>query len=129
MSTYKIGTTANSCSTMHKLAAEPITMENFSFDAEGEGLVQYKKAFQNIVDTCEDLRISYNSTMNPAYWRALVQTLPMSYNQKRTWTANYQVLRNIYFQRKHHKLVEWRYFCEILESLPYGKELICYGRR
>lgn len=124
MSTYKVGTTANSCSTMHKITANPITIGDFSFDKETKKLCL--KSLQAMVGVCEQLRSDYLKTKNKLYWRALIQTLPMSYNQKRTWTANYAVLRNIYFARKNHKLTEWHSFCKMIEELPYGKELICY---
>ena len=74
----------------------------------------------------EHLRERFNQTKSSSYWRALIQLLPESWNQTRTWTANYQVLRNIYFARKNHKLQEWRDFCERIEYLPYGKELITF---
>lgn len=119
--TYKVGTTANSCSTMHTIHKTPITKEMFSFSNFGftENMIN------NIIKNCEELRQAYNDTGDKRYWRALIEILPMGFNQKRTWTANYQVLRNIYFQRHHHKLEEWNEFCEVIESLPYGKELIC----
>ena len=131
--TYKIGTTANSCSTMHKLASNEITLNNFSFTNSEEIKDDYTRFFikemqEYIVEDCEVLRKVYNKTKDPLIWRALVEILPSAWNQKRTWTANYQVLRNIYFQRRFHKLDEWREFCKIIEELPYGKELICYEK-
>lgn len=153
MDTYKIGTVANSCSTMHKLASTPITLENCSFDQdlnnisvlrsysipdkyhpEGHHLdkLQYNftyREFTNaIVEICELYRKKYNETKDPRYWRALIQLLPASWNQKRTWTGNYQVLRAIYFARKNHKLTEWREFCDMILKLPYGQELIIYKK-
>lgn len=136
-STYKISTTANSCSTMHTIHKNEINQDMFSF-SNLDLIVPVSKmthgnsdfAVQDIVDDilydCEKLRQAYNETGDKQYWRALIEILPMGFNQKRTWTANYQVLRNIYFQRRHHKLDEWHTFCEKIESLPYGKELICY---
>lgn len=131
--TYKVGTTANSCSTMHKLASSEIGAQNFSFDMliedfpeEYQELVSMIRA--NSVYYCEQLRKAYEKTKDKRIWRALVEVLPMAWNQRRTWTANYQVLRNIYFQRRNHKLDEWREFCKIIEELPYGKELICYEK-
>lgn len=140
MSTYKVGTVANSCSTMHKLAATPITKEMFSFDEELDALdiQNYKeeydgwrpylslgKCIEEHINNCEVLRLKYLETKDVRYWRALVQLLPSSWNQKRTWTANYAVLRNIYFARRNHKITEWVEFCKRIEKLPYAKELIC----
>lgn len=122
MDTYKVGTIANSCSTMHTIHKTPITKDMFSFS----NFDFNQDMIYDIIDICEALRQKYNETKDKNYWRALVEILPMGFNQKRTWTANYQVLRNIYFQRRHHKLDEWHTFCETIESLPYGKELICY---
>lgn len=141
MSTYKVATVANSCSTMHKLATTPITRDCFSFDndldsldtqfynQEVAGLEYYfSVGVMNsiVINNCERLRLKYLETKDKRYWRALIQLLPESWNQKRTWTANYQTLRAIYFARRYHKLVEWHEFCRMIEKLPYGKELICY---
>lgn len=133
MDTYKVGTTANSCSTMHKLASGEIGAQNFSFDMD---IADFPEEYQELVSMirvnsvyyCEQLRKAYEKTKDKRIWRALVEVLPMAWNQCRTWTANYQVLRNIYFQRRNHKLDEWREFCKIIEELPYGKELICYEK-
>lgn len=125
MDTYKVGTVSNSCSTMHKITSAPITMENFSFGP----YVEFYPAYKTIIDYCEKLRLKYLETKDKRYWRALIEILPEAWNQKRTWTANYQVLRNIYFQRRYHKLEEWHQFCDAIEKLPYGKELICYEKR
>lgn len=138
LDTYKIGTVANSCSTMHTLAKYPITADMFSFDGIFDNLVitrgvtsEYQIVMGDIINeviySLEHLRKRYVKTKSPTYWRALIQLLPESWNQKRTWTANYQVLRNIYFARKNHKLNEWHDFCAEIEKLPYAKELICYG--
>ena len=121
MDTYKVGTVANSTSTMHKLSSRPIEINDFSFDKEFHSY----HMVQNIVKDCEFLRQKYIETKDKTYWRALIQLLPESYNQTRTWTANYAVLRNIYFARRNHKLTEWREFCQWIESLPWAKELIC----
>lgn len=139
MDTYKVGTVANSTSTMHKLANTPITKDLFSFDEELEFLVVDKRrdlnglqtiVYDDVIDeliyTLEKIRCEYLKTKDKRYWRALVQLLPNAWNQTRTWTANYQVLRNIYFARKNHKLSEWHAFCEEIEKLPYGKELITF---
>lgn len=135
--TYKVATVANSCSTMHKLSAYPITSKMFSFDEEVLDLPIWENGTKDnggdvgwlvndIMEACEQLRLRYLETKDKRYWRALVQLMPNSFNQKRTWTANYVVLRNIYFARRNHKLTEWHTFCEMIEKLPYGKELICY---
>lgn len=118
--TYKVGTAANSTSTMHKLTSVPFTSKSFSFDYDAE----LNADFLEIIDICEDLRVKYLSTKDTKYWRALVQVLPNAFIQTRTWTANYAVLRSMYFQRRNHKLMEWHKFCEWVESLPYAKELI-----
>lgn len=129
MDTYKVGTTANSTSTMHKLTSKEITINDFSFDKEILESEPIGETFQSIIKTCELLRELYLKTNSKLYWRALIQLLPESYNQTRTWTANYAVLRNIYFARRNHKLDEWRDFCRWIESLPYAKELICLEER
>ena len=120
MDTYKVGTTANSESTMHKLTSRPITLSDFSFD-------DYSiEALSLVVALCENLRLEYVEKQDKECWRTLIQLLPCSYNQTRTWTANYQVLRNIYHSRKNHKLSEWKEFCKQVLELPYGNELIAY---
>lgn len=124
MDQYKVSTVTNSCSTMHKLASTPITKDCFSFDETDDGIITQVQ--DDIIKNCEALRVRYNNTKDVNIWRALIQLLPESWNQKRTWTANYAILRNLYFQRKSHRLIEWREFCEMIESLPYGKELITY---
>ena len=118
--TYKIGTTANSTSTMHKLISKPITKECFEFDDDAKiNLIQ-----EDIIKYCEHLRKRYIDTKDKIYWRALVQILPQGWLQTRTLSLNYTVLRNIYFQRRGHKLIEWHQFCDWIKSLPYGEELI-----
>lgn len=134
MDTYKIGTVANSCSTMHKLTSREFASQDFSFDELIEDFNEQdqeliSKTRVNILNYCELLRRKYIETKDKRIWRALIEILPSAYMQKRTWTANYQVLRNIYFQRRNHKLQEWRDFCKWIESLPYAKELICYEKK
>ena len=140
MDTYKIGTTANSTSTMHKLTAREIELRDFALSVDpnlevssynvphggecGLVVIDYQ---EDIIDMCENLRQKYLETKDKRYWRALIELLPQSYLQTRTWTANYQVLRNIYFQRKNHKLKEWHEFCDWIKSLPYANELIIIG--
>lgn len=126
--TYKIGTVSNSCSTMHKLPTTEITKDNFSFDNDLPSDDEFSFIRDNIISDCERLRQHYLKTKDKKYWRALIQLLPCSWNQKRTITLNYQVLRAMYFARKHHKLIEWREFCDWIETLPYAKELICFNK-
>lgn len=134
--TYKVGTVANSTSTMHKLASTPITFDCFEMD-DFENLRVYDNEpyntdtfvtdiWDDIIGYCETLRLRYNETKDKKYWKELIRILPEGWLQTRTVTLNYEVLRNIYFQRRYHKLTEWHRFCEWIESLPYGKELITY---
>lgn len=121
--TYKVGTVANSCSTMHKITSKEISMDDFSIDnvyLENDG-VDLKDCFTNVVADCEMLRKRYLETKNPAIWKGLIQLLPCAFNQKRTVQLNYAVLKNIYHARKNHKLTEWHTFCAWIESLPYSE--------
>lgn len=124
MDTYKVATVANSCSTMHKLASTPITNECFSFDNDIPQNDEWQVFKNYVIKDCERLRQQYIKTKNKDYWRALIQILPSAWMQKRTWTANYQVLRNIYFARRNHKLSEWHEFIDKILTFPYAKELI-----
>ena len=124
LDTYKVATVANSCSTMHKLTSTPITMECFSYNPTGDQIAD--GYFKDAVLHCEQVRQAYLKTNDKKYWRLLVDMLPEGWLQKRTWTANYAVLRNIYFARRNHKMSEWHEFCKVIEELPYAKELICY---
>lgn len=137
--TYKVGTVANSTSTMHKLSAIPITKEMFEFDNPdllidkytvthgGECERIFSDYIDDIVDMCENLRLKFIETGDKSYWRALIQILPSAYVQTRTVTMSYANLRNIYFQRKNHKLKEWAVFCDWIKTLPYNEELITIG--
>ena len=127
--TYKVGTVANSCSTMHKIHSKPIELSDFSFeDFEIEDAeISVCDCFINVVADCEILRKLYLETNDKKYWRALIQLLPESYNQKRTVMLNYEVLANIYKSRKNHRLTEWHTLCDWIESLPYS-ELITGGK-
>lgn len=129
--TYKVATVANSCSTMHKIHSKPIEMSDFSFDEitveffNGEDQLEFGYFFNRVVEDCEILRRRYVETKDKKYWRALIQLLPESYNQKRTVTLNYETLRNIYGSRRNHKLSEWSEgFMNWIESLPYAEDLI-----
>ncbi len=135
--TYKIATVSNSCSTMHKITSSEITEENYSFDPEPDkpltdlptnDYVRILDIKNRAVADVEWLRKKYNETKDKRYWRLLIQINPDGWLQKRTWTGNYQNLRNMYFARKNHKLIEWIQFCQIIEQLPYSKELICYKK-
>lgn len=125
--TYKIGTVANSCSTMHKIQEKEFTLEDFScehlLDFEEKGKLRFSPlgTLQNTIDELNDCRDLYLKTKDKAYWWQLIQLLPSSYNQTRNVMLNYEVLANIYGQRKHHKLDEWREFCKWIESLPYSE--------
>ena len=123
--TYKVGTVANSCSTMHKIHSKSIEMSDFSFDFEEADDI-LRDAFCSIVDDCELIRKKFVKTNDKKYWRALIQLLPESYNQMRTCTMTYENLINIYNARRHHKLTEWHTMCDWIEKLPYFKEL-CLG--
>jgi len=116
MDQYKIGTTTNSTSTMHTLTKHPITIDMFTTDVAGEN--KWGLLYET-VKQCELLRREYVETKDINVWRKLILLLPCSFNQKRTWTANYQVLRNIYQQRRYHKLSEWREFCDELPRFIY----------
>ena len=136
--TYKVGTVANSCSTMHKIAAKEFTIDNFScehlitsekplYESGGDAPEPPNAVWliNRTIQTLNQYRDLYLQTKDKKYWWQMIQLLPSSYNQKRTVQLNYQVLRHMYFSRKNHKLDEWVEFCKIIEKLPYGKELIC----
>lgn len=115
--TYKVGTVANSCSTMHKIQEKEFALDDFSHDHLSEGVVGALEGLIYILNTQRDL---YNSTKDKQYWWNMIQLLPSSYNQTRTWSMNYEVLYNIYQARKEHKLDEWREFCRVIvREIPY----------
>lgn len=118
--TYKVGTVANSCSTMHKLTSKRLTLDDFSIDNNEQGY------YVDILYDLNALIDNYKITKQIKYFRMLVGMLPSSYNQKRTAMFNYEVLANIYKSRQGHKLKEWHDFCEWIEELPYS-ELIKEG--
>jgi hypothetical protein len=125
--TYKVGTVADSCSTMHKIAAKEFTMDDFSHDHLAPSTViksDTKSPIEVLSDTISVLnnsRKKYLETKDKAYWWEMIQLLPSSYNQNRTVELNYEVLTNIYFARKNHKLDEWHVFCDWIEKLPYSQ--------
>ena len=116
--TYKIGTVANSTSTMHKIHSKEFTREDFSIETcDGSaGLVM-----DTLIRELNKLRDLYNTTKDKKYWRQLIEMLPASYNQTRTVTLNYEVAINMYKARRHHKLIEWHTLCDILEKFPYAE--------
>ena len=122
MDQYKVGTVTNSCSTMHKIASKEFTLDDFSIEHLYEDVI--KVPFNSIIDCLNFFRGLYLQHHDKDDWWQMIQLLPSSYNQKRTWTANYEVLCNIYHARKNHKLDEWHTFCNAIANLPYAKELI-----
>ena len=132
--TYKVGTVANSCSTMHKIQAKEFTIDDFSHEhltgetdglwinADGKDFMCSAYDFCQITcDVLNHYREKYLKTKDKKYWWQMIQLLPSSYNQKRTVMLNYEVLANIYKSRKDHKLDEWHTFCHWIESLPYAE--------
>lgn len=130
--TYKVGTTANSTSTMHKLTSKPITFDSFETDDYNNTTGMYIKNINDILEFCESLRRKYVETNDKRYWKELVRWLPESWLQTRTVTLNYENLFAMYHQRKNHKLNEWsgkddptcKNFVAWLRTLPYSKEFI-----
>jgi hypothetical protein len=131
--TYKVGTVANSCSTMHKIHAKEFTLDDFSLDrtcetengwidaADGTKYLSPFTFFEGIVHQLNVYREKFLLTKDKTWWWQMIQLLPSSYNQKRTVMLNYEVLANMYHSRKNHKLDEWVDFCKWVESLPYSK--------
>lgn len=124
--TYKVGTVANSCSTMHKIHAKEFEIDDFShehltiYDHDGEICRDFKGTLEDVIDDLNVARELYLETKDKKYWWQMIQLLPSSYNQRRTVMFNYAVLKNIYASRKAHKLDEWRDFCKWVEQLPYS---------
>ena len=143
--TYKVGTVANSCSTMHKIHEKEFTLDDFSHEHLFDGIVEnsgtkvknplcenvtiianpryvvYLEGLKETICLLNDARDLYLRTNDKVYWWQMIQLLPSSYNQKRTVQLNYAVAQNMYHARKEHKLNEWRNFCNILEMLPYSE--------
>jgi len=119
--TYKVGTVANSCSTMHKIQAKEFTREDFSCDRLTDEALA---VLDGVIAYLESERVKFNETKDKAAWHNMIQLLPSSFNQMRTVSMNYEVLINIYYARRHHKLAEWHTLCEAIEGLPYANELI-----
>ncbi|MBP3308011.1 MAG: hypothetical protein IJY01_04955 [Clostridia bacterium] len=119
--TYKVGTVANSTSTMHKVHTKEFSREDFSCDRlTPEGL----RVLDKLIAFLEDERVKFNDTQDRGHWHNIIQLLPSSFNQMRTVSLNYEVLINIYYARRHHKLAEWHTLCDAIEGLPYANELI-----
>ena len=119
--TYKVATVANSTSTMHKIHSKPFELDDFSHDhltPDGLELLTF------IISRLEEIRLRFVEEKKKEDWYDLIQLLHSSYKQMRTCTLNYETLINIYHARKNHKLQEWHTFCDWIETLPYGKELI-----
>lgn len=119
--TYKVGTVANSTSTMHKIQAKEFTREDFSCEKMSEDAL---KVLDSVIAFMEGERVKFIDTKSKDHWHNMIQMLPTSYNQLRTVTMNYEVLINIYRARRYHKLDEWKILCAEIEKLPYAKELI-----
>ena len=121
--TYKVGTVANSTSTMHKIHAKAFDREDFSCDRLDEGGLA---ALDALIAYLEAERQKFVADKaNKQSWHNMIQLLPSSYNQMRTVTLNYENLINMYYARRHHKLAEWHTLCDWILSLPYAAELIC----
>lgn len=134
--TYKVGTVANSCSTMHKIADKEFTLDDFScehlitpakehIESTIEALNAYRDMYLNFEREASTVKCAFDNDNKNVWWQ-MIQLLPSSYNQLRTVQLNYEVLLNMYHARKAHKLDEWRAFCKVIETLPYFKE-ICLG--
>lgn len=119
--TYKVGTVANSCSTMHKIQSKEFMPEDFSTEHLS---YQLKQILETIMDELNDARLIYLRTRKKDDWWQMIQLLPSSYNQTRNVMLNYEVLANMYHSRKNHKLDEWRDFCKWIETLPYSELII-----
>ena len=116
--TYKVGTVANSCSTMHKIQAKAFTLNDFSIEHLDYVCLDTMKV---VIKRLNRNRTLFNETKDKFYWWQMIQMLPTSYNQKRTVHLNYEVLGTIYHQRRHHKLDEWHVFCDTIKTLPYSE--------
>ena len=115
--TYKVGTVANSCSTMHKIHAKEFTLDDFSCEKMTH---RSFSVLTRLIEVLNFEREDYLETSNKVHWYSMIQLLPTSYNQRRTVQLNYEVLANMYRSRRHHKLDEWHTFCDAIEKLPYS---------
>ena len=114
--TYKVGTVANSCSTMHRIQAKKFEMSDFSVEH-----LRSLRVMHEVIDELNFYRDKFNKDKKKEDWWEMIQLLPTSYNQKRTVHLNYEVLGTIYHQRRHHKLDEWHVFCDTIKTLPYSE--------
>lgn len=121
--TYKVGTVANSTSTMHKIHSQSFAAEQFSCDRMSP---ETRAVLDGLIQHLETLRLRFVETKDKQYWNDMIQLLPSSYNQLRTCTMNYENLLNMYRARKNHKLAEWHVFCDWIASLPYAADLITF---
>ena len=119
--TYKVGTVANSTSTMHKITSAPFSLSQFSCDKMDGATLDVMKY---VIEKLENLRLRFLETKDKQIWYDIIQLLPSCYDQMRTCTLNYENLINIYHARKNHKLDEWHILCDHIRSLPYAEELI-----
>ena len=119
--TYKVGTVANSTSTMHKIHAKPFEREDFSCDRMSPTALA---CLDHTIAVLEECRLKFIETKDTAYWHDMIQLLPTSYNQMRTTTLNYETLINIYYARRNHKLPEWHTYCDWIAGLPYADHWI-----
>lgn len=119
--TYKVGTVANSTSTMHKIHAKPFGREDFSCDGMSRAGLS---VLDSVISYLETARLRFIETKDRQDWIDMIQLLPESYNQLRTVTLNYEVLINMYYARRSHKLNEWHVLCDAIRNLPYANELI-----
>ena len=119
--TYKVGTVANSTSTMHKIQAKEFSRDDFSCDRMTDDALA---VLDSVINYLEGERVKFNETKNREHWHNMIQLLPSSFNQMRTVSMNYEVLINIYYARKSHKLAEWHVLCDAIKSLPYAENLI-----
>ena len=119
--TYKVGTVANSTSTMHKIQAKEFSREDFSCDRLSEDALA---VLDYMIEYLESERVKFNETREKEHWHNMIQLLPSSFNQMRTVSMNYEVLINIYYARRTHKLAEWHTLCDAIKALPYAENLI-----
>lgn len=121
--TYKVGTVANSCSTMHTIHKRELEASDFSFDRSYKNF-ECAEVIDDMLYRINRCRDMFLKTNDKDYWKYMIELLPTSFNQRRTVKLNYEVLAQIYRQRRFHKLEEWHTFCAWIETLPYAKELI-----